>query len=402
MKIKIGNFNFINDKKEKINLSEFSHFYDIFDFFYLDGKEDILYIGSSFKFNNLTNPVYEQSCSFERNLAKRFIIVNYHEKINEQVNDFINAKAKQLFQNKDYSRYELYNNISIDTIRKVNRKVKFEALDSTIVDFEKAKIEVDEIIFDLYSGKVDNLEEMYNKGKFDVFIKAQIINFEIEKGQAPSFLNTILEIEDFLKDKKTVGLKFKNKERLEKVNSYLGYFMKKYNNKIEMCKDEELENLVSIHYGKKFLEIDINSLQNLENQIIITAEDKLCFKIDRMKKELQENFYNFKIQDQFNNNYDLPNSLEACERKLEEIRINNVEIVNGLRKGEIEEFPTWYNEDYMRIKKLKSDIQILEQTKKIEDIKMIAYSSKDEELQEIYEELKLEKLKNELEEENSL
>ena len=58
MIIKIGKFNFLSENKEEFRLSQ----YDLiskFDYFYMDGKEDTLYVNSRSDFDKENKEYYK-------------------------------------------------------------------------------------------------------------------------------------------------------------------------------------------------------------------------------------------------------------------------------------------------------------------------------------------------------
>lgn len=203
-------------------------------------------------------------------------------------------------------------------------------------------------------------------------------------------IKTILEISDFLEDKKQVSLEIKGENDLRKVDAHIGWILDKRGNEISFEKGEKIEDLVAIYYGKKIFKIDTESLKNIQEQIIKTPEDKLNFKIDKMKEDLKNNFKNFKSQNTFESY--IPSSLKECEKYISDIHEHNMKVRRGLIQKEGIDFPDWYNNgEYLKIQEFRTDIKLLEETSKIENIKVVAYNQNDEELKKIYEELKQEK-----------
>lgn len=234
MKIKIRNFNFINDSPNVItgNIED-----NELDYFYLDGKEDTLFIRSSYKFDNAKKEEFMniEEFNFERDLLKKYRVVNYHKEIKNQINNFIQEKSIEKFINKNYSRYDLYNDISIDDILLLNNNKEYSfGYGSTITkDIQNNRIKINDFIYNPYSEKIDNLEEMYEKGKFNAQIRTNLILLEIEKNLAPEFINTILKIDEFLKGKQTINVLLKNDEKV-KIDSCLSDLLYFNNNNISL------------------------------------------------------------------------------------------------------------------------------------------------------------------------
>ena len=99
MKIKIGNFNFINDKENRLN-----RYTDLeTKYFYLDGKEDTLFAKDNYFFErtiyDLPIPEYEKS------LLEKYEVVSIYKNMGDQINKFIENKVNEIFKNQSYSRY---------------------------------------------------------------------------------------------------------------------------------------------------------------------------------------------------------------------------------------------------------------------------------------------------------
>ena len=77
MIIKIGKFNFLSENKEEFRLSQ----YDLiskFDYFYMDGKEDTLYVNSRSDFDKENKEYYKYK---ELNSIFLLSLRNYEAKV---------------------------------------------------------------------------------------------------------------------------------------------------------------------------------------------------------------------------------------------------------------------------------------------------------------------------------
>ena len=73
MNIKIGKFNFINNRENRIFLSGYDIDEKLFNYFYLDGKEDTLYVSSRDNFDKIDEPKYNNytELDLEKKLSKK-------------------------------------------------------------------------------------------------------------------------------------------------------------------------------------------------------------------------------------------------------------------------------------------------------------------------------------------
>lgn len=118
MNIKIEKFNFINNRENRIFLSGYDIDEKLFNYFYLDGKKDTLYVSSR---DNFDTTEY----NLEKELSKNFLILDYNMEIKNAVNRFINDKARQIYRTESYSRYKLYKDISLSEILSLDVNSKF-------------------------------------------------------------------------------------------------------------------------------------------------------------------------------------------------------------------------------------------------------------------------------------
>lgn len=420
MKIKIGNFNFISDGPNEIR-EELSN---RLDYFYLDGKEDTLFIGSSYKFDNAKKEEFMniEEFNFERDLLKKYRVVNYHKEIKNQINNFIQEKSIEKFINKNYSRYDLYNDISIHDILLLNNNKEYSfGYGSTITkDIQNNRIKINEFMYNPYNEKIDNLEEMYKKGKFNAQIKSNLILLEIEHNQAPEFINTILKVDEFCNGKQTINALLKDEDKV-KINSDMRNLLNLSNNNIslsfsvryeyEKLFDKEkvnLEDLRGISYGKNILEINPQTLLNLKEQIAINIDDKFRFKLDEIKESIDDEFreYIYKYEKDTNKR-DVPYQLEVALDKIVKIEFNNNIIKEKIenntyieeKDGVLQDMPEWYSKKLEEIFEKNDLYKSLVQTDDINEAIEIAKELNDNELIDI---LKEEQENSEEEEEDEI
>ena len=94
MIIKIGNFNFVSENEEEFSLSRYG-IDSKFDYFYMDGKEDTLYVNSRSNFDKQNKEYYK----FEQELLKRYYILDYSSLIYNRIQKFISDKTFEIFKN---------------------------------------------------------------------------------------------------------------------------------------------------------------------------------------------------------------------------------------------------------------------------------------------------------------
>lgn len=405
MKIKIGKFNFINKEENKIYLSSYSLNSNLFDYFYLDGREDTLYVNSRYMFDRaeeLKNQKFT-SYDFERDLLKKFMVIDYNMKITNEINSFIKEKVNNMFNNQEYSRYNLYNNITLNEILLLEQNSKYannENYSSTFIDFNNSTIQRGNIILDLYKEKIENLEELYNEGRFNKQIKAGLIKMEIENNIAPKFVTSFIKMNDFFTDKKSVNMLLKDCEKF-KINPHISSFFDFKGNKVALNlsyneekwfekenpgrdpKDLKLDDIKGLSYSKEVLELNPEDFKDIEKQIAITLEDKLLFKIDNLKNELEDEYTEIKIANRWN----IPYSIREALNEITKIDLRNSQREAGNLEGEIEKYPDYYSEKLEDIFRRYDLINQLNQAETLEDIKEITRELGDNELQKIYYEL---------------
>lgn len=387
MKIKIGNFNFVNNKENKLNYYT-NYDRDFFEYYYLDGKEDTLFVNYS---SNFEKGIYDRELpEFESELMNKYKIVKIYEETKKQINNYITNKVELFFKNKSYSKYELYKDMDLTMIRELeeSNKFKYKYEDHLELDIEHNKINIGKIQFNPYTEKIDNLEELFEVGYFKEYIKTNLILKELEKGIAPPYINEIKKIEKFLNGKKSVNLIFKNCEKF-KAETYIGDFLRLRDKKIELdfgygtrrnfeientnkkIDDLKLEDFKGISYSKNVLEIDGRVLANADKQIAITLEDRLKQRIDFMREDIKDEYYEYRNKVESKENTYMPYSF--CD------------IINRLNENnDSKEKPEWYSKEIEQIVRKNNLINFLEQAKTLEDIKDVCVELGDNELQNIY------------------
>lgn len=405
MKIKIGDFNFINNKEDRINFNSYNLSSDLFNYFYLDGREDTLYVSSRYRFDNAEDPRYEgySEYNFEKDLLKKYYVIDYNMKITNEINSFIRGKVDDIFKNEDYSRYDLYNNITLNEILLLDQNSKYannENYSSAFIDFDNSTIQRGNIILNLYKEKIENLDELYKEGKFKNIIKANLIKKEIEQGIAPKFVTSFIKMNDFFVDKKSVNMLLKDCEKF-KINPHISSFLEFRGNKVALNlsyneekwfekenpgrdpKDLKLDDIKGLSYSKEVLELNPEDFKDLEKQIAITPEDKLLFKIDNLKNKLEDEYTEIKIANRWN----IPYSIQEALNEITKIDLRNSQREAGNLEGEIEKYPDYYSEELEDIFRRYDLINQLNQAETLEDIKEITRELGDNELQKIYYEL---------------
>lgn len=245
MNIKIGKFNFINNRENRIFLSGYNIDERLFNYFYLDGKEDTLYVSSRDNFDKINDFKYNNYSEFdlERKLSKNFLVLDYNMEIKNAVNRFINDKARQIYRTESYSRYKLYKDISLSEILSVDKNSKFSLRHTydSYIDVEDNKIIVDGIKLDPYTQVILNLEDFYKNGRFNNEIKATLIKLELQDNIAPKFVSTLIEINSFLQNKNSVNILFNDCEKA-KIEPSCGSFLYFGHNYIELSLTEKTCN----------------------------------------------------------------------------------------------------------------------------------------------------------------
>lgn len=310
MKIKIGNFNFINSKENK--LSSFTiNPYDL-EYFYLDGNENTLFAESTYILDYIKegNPAYDnENHKFEKELLEKYPkIINYTNFIKNKINEAIEKQANELYSSKNYSRYDLYNDITEDKICNFKDcKYSFENYNGIKLDFDNNRIIKDGFILNPYTLEIENLQQELESGRFSKNIKANLIKKEIEDKIAPNFVLKILEINEFIQDKKSVTVEATGLKPY-KVLANLPHIIELRNNNITLetyGTDFDKQNpnvdryesynseLSALTYGSKIIQFSKGTFKNLEEQIATTPEDKFLFKVDKLQKEFDNEYRNF-------------------------------------------------------------------------------------------------------------
>lgn len=403
MKIKIGGFNFINNKEDRINFNSYNLSSDLFNYFYLDGREDTLYVSSRYRFNNAEDPRYEgySEYNFEKDLLKKYYVIDYNMKITNEINSFIRGKVDDIFKNEDYSRYKLYNNINLNDIflLEQNSKFKLNSIHDSYIDFKNNRIVQDGVIFNPYleNKPIENLEKLYKDGRFNTEIKAGLIKKEIENGIAPKFVTSFIKMNDFFENKKSVSLILDGYEKF-KINPHISSFLEFRDNKVALNlsyneenwfekenpgkdpKDLKLDDIKGFSYGKEILDIDPNVFMDLEKQITKTPADKLLFKIDSLEDELDNEFYEKVRKD---NLYNTPYSIREAIETITRIDLRNSQREAGNLEGNIEEYPKWYSNDLENLFEKYNLVVDLKQFETLDELKDISNKLDDEELIDI-------------------
>ena len=335
MNIKIGKFNFINNKDSKIYFNGYDLDFNLFNYFYLDGKEDTLYVSSRDNFDKIEDSRYSEY-NLEKELSKKFYVLDYNMEVENAVNSFIKDKARQIYRSESYSNYKLYNNISLNEIISVEENSKF-SLGSTYdsyIDVKNSEIVIYGIKLNPYTQVITNLEDFYKNGRFDEVIKANLIKLELQDNIAPKFVSTLIEINNFFQNKNNVNLLIKGCERF-KIEPYIRSFLDFRNNNIELdlsYKSErnfkknnmntepqkiKLEDLQGLSYGKEILNIEPKNLENIINQIVLSPKDKLFYRLDKIEENINNkyrNIYKENMDLNLPSNLKTPKNLDELER----------------------------------------------------------------------------------------
>lgn len=397
MKIKIGNFNFISDKENKYN--SYDKLDDYAKYFYLDGKEDTLYVTDISNFEDQRR--FPEYYKYEKELAEKYNVIHVYGKVREQIRKYIKSKTQYIFDNRSYSKYELYKGMDFGSISRVveNNKFAFSYEDKLVMDFDSNRINIGKYQFNPYTEKVENLDELYKDGIFKEAIKSALILKEIENEVAPPYISEIEKINKFMREKETVNVLFKDMEKF-KSRASIGHFLRYYNGIIEIGlgyqeennfkkanpgkKEEDLKinNLMGISYGKNVLEIDSMALANIDMQIAISPEDRLKLRIENLKEEIKDKFneYMRALPEKYYNVYYLNDAI----KQIKEIERENQEIKDGTKEGTEREYPDWYKKELNEIFYKYNLANSLEKCQTLDEIKEICVELEDKELKEIY------------------
>jgi len=399
MKIKIGNFNFISNKENKYSgLSGYDSLNEYMKYFYLDGKEDTLYVTSIFNFEAKHHPEFYQ---YERDLADKYKVMDVYRKAREQIQEYIKNKVQDIFDNRAYSKYELYKNLDTRSINTLNAESKFsfDFYDKLVIDFDSNRINIGKFQFNPYTENVQNLDELYKQGVLDKTIRNSIIIKEMEKGIAPPYTYEINKIMDFVKDKETINLIFDNAEKF-KCRAGIGHFLRYYDGVIEISlgyqegksfekanpgkREEELKinNLIGLSYGRNILEIDNMALANIDMQIAISPEDRLKLRTDILKNDIEKNIVKH-LSKLYEKGYK-PHSLEEAINEIKNLDDENKKIKDGILEGPEKEYPLWYSKELKELFYKYDLVNYLKTSQTLEEIKEICVELEDNELKEIY------------------
>lgn len=376
MIIKIGKFNFVSENKEEFRLFQ-DNSYSMFSYFYMDGKEDTLYVHSRSDFDKENKEYYK----FEQELLKRYYILEYSSLIHNRIQKFISDKTFEIFKNNNYSSYELYKDISIRKLQSLDTDIKCSLSYNTKINFNTSKLVYaldngDSIIFDPYTEEIHNLEELYKKGLFDNEIKAGLILKEIQHKKAPKFILKLAEINTFLKEKKNVNLIFNDGNKI-KTEAELDEIFNIYGKKISLHSSNELENLNAVTFNKSEVTINSEDFSDIEKQIIRTTEDIILHKVDQLKEELKDKFDKYRNETE----YYMPDTIKECIERITTLEKNNFKIEQEQEK---EKYPGWYSKEFTNLWQDYERIKTLENVDNLEDIKDEAIKTEDEELKKIY------------------
>ena len=376
MIIKIGKFNFVSENKEEFRLFQ-DNSYSMFSYFYMDGKEDTLYVHSRSDFDKENKEYYK----FEQELLKRYYILEYSSLIHNRIQKFISDKTFEIFKNNNYSSYELYKDISIRKLQSLDTDIKCSLSYNTKINFNTSKLVYaldngDSIIFDPYTEEIHNLEELYKKGLFDNEIKAGLILKEIQHKKAPKFILKLAEINTFLKEKKNVNLIFNDGNKI-KTEAELDEIFNIYGKKISLHSSNELENLNAVTFNKSEVTINSEDFSDIEKQIIRTTEDIILHKVDQLKEELKDKFDKYRNETE----YYMPDTIKECIERITTLEKNNFKIEQEQEK---EKYPGWYSKEFTNLWQDYERIKTLENIDNLEDIKDEAIKTEDEELTQIY------------------
>lgn len=285
MEVKIGKFNFVSDHDAKFYKGDTG--LNIFDYFYLDGKEDTLFVYSRFYFDN-PHRVNRDIPTFEEQLAEKYYIFDYSSAITNGINRFLKMAAYHKYDSDDFSRYELYNKIRDYDILHCEANTVFNYCPADeftrYFDTENTKILTGKIVYDPYKDSFENLEELYQTTNiFNSYIKAHLITLDITNGTAPPFVKEITKINEFLKKdgKKTATLLFKDgtkaKILLPEINAFLYKPYSDNDYELNLGYYTELEfphqanytlsDVAGLAYRKDFLEINPENLMDIDKQL---------------------------------------------------------------------------------------------------------------------------------------
>lgn len=391
MNIKIGKFNFVNSEKEILYLND-SSLSNKLQYFFMDGKEDTIFVNDRSVFDT----PYQDIGKFEKDLLKNHYVIEYSSLIKNLINKFTKSKAIEIYMNNQYSKYNLYKNTSIGTIQNLEKIRKCDFFFRRSINNDNklivhANYDYD-IVFDPYNEKIDNLEELYEKGVFNKEIKANLILLEIEDGVAPKFVEELTQINKFFENKKTVNLKCNGFENF-KVDAKLDSLFELRNNEISIklknqSENEEkmkIENLREFSYNNNSFRINYNNLINIPKQIAITLNDKIEYKIDQIKNTISQEFSKEKIKLEFENyslNMTVPSTVEQAISTIREIENSSIEKNFN--------YPNWYTDEMKEILQkeelLNELINSNGQEKFISIGRKLAYICNDHELDKIVNE----------------
>lgn len=397
MNIKIGKFNFVNSENTSLYLDDAS-FSDKFNYFFMDGKEDTIFVDKRDLFDNKNEDIGK----YERELLKSHYILEYSSIVKNQINRFTRSKAMEMFKHNSYSRYYLYKDINIATIQYLENSKNCDfTFRKSITNDNKLILHADysyNVVFEPYSEKVENLEELYEQGIFNKEIKANLILIEIENGIAPKYIEELYKIHNFFDNKKTVNIlcngfeKFKAKAELDSLfglrDNEITINLDRdsdFQAKNPSKKEEELkpELLKEITYLNKKYIVNGNNFLDIPNQIAITLEDRVSYKLDQLKNELSQEFVRQKIKIEFENRgsyIKVPSTIEQATSIIKEKNTWNEKNI----------YPEWFNKEMKELLQKQDLLNSLIENKGKEEFIDIGYElahrCKDKELKAIVDE----------------
>lgn len=369
MLLKIGKFNFISDLPNRLSNFKDLKYQD--EYFWLDGKENKLFVLNTYKFEHIS---YKYSnYDFERKLKDKFEIIPLYERASKEIDDYIKNIAENKINSQDYSKYDLYKDISLTDILNLNEhKFKFSYDDYFAFNFDKNTIEIGVFDYNPYTEKIDNINEC--KERLNKEIKKNIIVKEIEKGIVPKFITEIIKINNYLKGKKSCNLIFNgNNEKFKIEEPYLSKIIRKDGNNIVLGSYNDrfnIKELKGIMHRNNILKINSTNLIDIDKQIAISLEDRLKQRIDYLKSLFQEEYRKYREKNLY---YDMPYCLDKV---INVISINN------------KDNPEWFNNEISDLSYKYKLLLLLEKAKTIEEVKEITVELEDNELQRIYYGLK--------------
>lgn len=141
--------------------------------------------------------------------------------------------------------------------------------------------------------------------------------------------------------------------------------------------------------------IDPNTLLNLKKQIAITTADKFKFKLDELKKSIDDEFRRYGYEyDEKHFKTRMPYSIESALNNIVKIEFNNNIIKEKIenntyieeKDGTLQDMPEWYSKELEQIFEKNDLYNSLIETEDINKAIEIAKELKDDELLDILNE----------------